>query len=376
MDIINLHFFVDEKVVSRCIKNFEDVLPHQNRYIIVIPDRDYQLKHVKVQNEQIFAVTYGSEEFYKAVGDLRQYRHVIIHLLTWEMFQFASEHPEGHFTWVTWGSDLYSDLLEVRGYKLYYDKKAIYKYQGRNKWYKRLGRATLGKFYEYKRMRVKVKALKNISRICTTPGDYRLLMEYFPEAQHLERARLGGYYPLDAMISKSLLESRVVGQNIIVGNSAYGHGNHVEVFQKLRSIDLTGRKVIVPLSYGDMPEYIMEEGKRILGEHFEPIVDFMPLDEYNKLLLSSSVFIYGNYRQAAVGNIVVALYVGGKVFLDEKNPLLQMYRDSGCIIFSIDELPEKINYELTEEEIETNKNAVIKNNSYEYLVKNIKQYFS
>ena len=145
MDIINLHLFVDEKVVSRCIQNFEDVLPHQNRYIVVIPDKDYRLKHVKVQHDQLFAVKYGSEEFYNAVGDLRQYKHVVIHLMTWDMFQFASEHPEAEITWASWGSDLYSDLLEVRGYKMYYDKRAIYKYQGRDSLIKRLGRATFGK---------------------------------------------------------------------------------------------------------------------------------------------------------------------------------------------------------------------------------------
>lgn len=375
MGIINLHFFVDEKVVSRCIQNFEDVLPHQNRYIVVIPEKDYQLKHVKVQNEQLFAVTYGSEEFYNVIGDLRQYKHVTIHLLTWEMFQFASEHPEAEITWASWGSDLYSDLLEMRGYKMYYNKRAIYKYQGRDALIKRLGRATLGKLQMRKIMKVRLRALQNISRVCMMDGEYNLLRQYYPEARHISLVHLG-YYPIDEMISKDMMDSRSAGKNIVVGNSAYGHGNHVEVFERLKKIDLSGRKVIVPLSYGDVPGYIMEEGKKLLGESFEPVVDFMPLEDYNRLLLSSDVFIYGNYRQAAVGNIVVALYIGAKVFLNPKNPLYKMYKDRGYMFFSIDELEEKINYCLTEDEVNNNRKMVLSSSSYDHIKENIIRYFS
>lgn len=375
MEIINLHLFVDEKVVNRCIQNFEDVLPGQNKYIVVIPEGNGTLNHVKITNDRTFAVTYGSEAFWKAIGDLRQYKNVIVHLMTSDMFRFVSEHPEANFTWASWGSDLYSDLLELRGYKMYYDKRAIFKYQGRDSLVKRIGRATIGRWQVKKLVNARIAALKNISRICTTDGEYKLLLKYYPEAKHISLVHLG-YYPVDAMISKEMMNSRVVGRNIIVGNSAYGHGNHVEVFKKLQKMDLTGRKVIVPLSYGDVPGYILEEGKKLLGDYFMPVVDFMPLEDYNRMLMSSDVFIYGNYRQAAVGNIVVALYIGAKVFLNKKNPLYSMYKERGYKFFSLDELEDKINYQLTEEEIENNRTKVLTSSSYEHIKDNIIHYFS
>ena len=67
--------------------------------------------------------------------------------------------------------------------------------------------------------------------------------------------------------------------------------------------------------------YISKVGEQYFGRKFNAIRDFMPLEEYNKFLLSADVFIYGNWRQEAVGNILIALFIGGKVFLDEKNPL-------------------------------------------------------
>lgn len=375
MDIINLHFFVDEKVVNRCIHNFEDVLPHQNKYIIVVPKENYHLQHVKVHDDYISVVTYGSEKFNNAIGDLRQYKNIIIHLLTWEMTQFVSEHPEAHITWAVWGSDLYSDFLEMRGYSMYYDKRAINRYQKRDSFIRRMARATLGKLRESKTMTTRLIALHHISRICTTEGEYKLLLKYFPEASHIRLVHLG-YYPIDAMISKEMMTLRAVGNNIIVGNSAYGHGNHIEVFKKLKGLDLTGRKVIVPLSYGDVPGYVLEEGKRILGDFFSPLVDYMPLDDYNRLLLGSDTFIYGNYRQAAVGNIVVALYIGAKVFLNTKNPLYNRYKEQGYKVFSIDELEDKINYHLTEEEILNNRRLILESSSYNHIKENIIRYFS
>ena len=39
--------------------------------------------------------------------------------------------------------------------------------------------------------------------------------------------------------------------DILVGNSAYPANNHLEVFKKLQDYDLSGRKVVVPLTYGN-----------------------------------------------------------------------------------------------------------------------------
>ena len=78
--------------------------------------------------------------------------------------------------------------------------------------------------------------------------------------------------------------------------------------------------------------YISKVGEQYFGRKFNAIRDFMPLEEYNKFLLSADVFIYGNWRQEAVGNILIALFIGGKVFLDEKNPLLKFYKDKGLVI--------------------------------------------
>ena len=62
----------------------------------------------------------------------------------------------------------------------------------------------------------------------------------------------------------------------------------------------------------------------ILGENSMQFVISCHWKNTINFLLSADVFIYGNWRQEAVGNILIALFIGGKVFLDEKNPLLKI----------------------------------------------------
>ena len=102
----------------------------------------------------------------------------------------------------------------------------------------------------------------------------------------------------------------------------------------------------------------------------------MPLDEYNRLLLTVRTFIFGSYRQQAMGNIIVALYLGATVFLDKRNTIMSRLQEMGCVFFSIDELEKRIDYRLSEAEIEQNRMQLRKCFSKEMQIRYIKEYFS
>ena len=126
------------------------------------------------------------------------------------------------------------------------------------------------------------------------------------------------------------------GSDILVGNSACLDNNHIEAFCQLAKQDLSGRKVVVPLSYGDpvYRELILEYGVKILGGHFYPIIDFIPLAEYNDRISRCSVAIMNHRRQQALGNIGALLYRGAKLFLDERNITYIFLKQRGAHIFS------------------------------------------
>jgi len=125
-----------------------------------------------------------------------------------------------------------------------------------------------------------------------------------------------------------------VRPDIQVGNSATPANNHVDVFRRLSEEDLTGRRVLVPLSYGsdDYRAFVIRRGQEILGDHFSPIVDFMPLDEYMNLFDRCGIVILNHYRQQAVGNSIAALWAGRSLYLGPST-VYRDYKSKGLPVF-------------------------------------------
>ena len=56
---------------------------------------------------------------------------------------------------------------------------------------------------------------------------------------------------LEADMVKGVDGVSLKGRNILLGNSASDTNNHLDAFEALRKLDLDGRKIITPLSYGN-----------------------------------------------------------------------------------------------------------------------------
>src|SRR5690606_25000226 len=98
--------------------------------------------------------------------------------------------------------------------------------------------------------------------------------------------------------------------------------------------------IIVPLSYGNSHyrEKIIEEGRRIFGDRFIPVIDFLSLEEYIDLLRSCSTVIMNHLRQQAAGNLYISLYLGARVYLDPANPLYDEFRSNGLSVYKLNEI--------------------------------------
>lgn len=166
------------------------------------------------------------------------------------------------------------------------------------------------------------------------PEDFSLLKSVLGKKFHAEYVQINyGSVERTCRLGPSIL----TGENILVGNSATPTNNHAEIFKMLAKLDLANRIAIVPLNYGAPASYrdaIIKLGERILGKHFMPLIDFMSLVDYNKLVSSCSVAIMNHRRQQALGNIGTALYKGAKVFLDETNVVYQSFINRGAHVFS------------------------------------------
>ena len=149
----------------------------------------------------------------------------------------------------------------------------------------------------------------------------------------------------------------------MLGNSASYENNHIEALDLVADLDLSDRKVICPLSYGldNYAKEIINYAEKKLGDKFDPLINFIKIEEYNQIISTCSIVIMNHLRQQAVGNIVIMMFFGAKVFLNKENPTYDFFKNNGAVIFSMDELTdENINIELTEEQKNTNKEVLKK----------------
>jgi len=134
------------------------------------------------------------------------------------------------------------------------------------------------------------------------------------------------------------------GMNILAGNSATESNNHVDLFLQIRDqVDLSRRKVIVPLSYGsdDYANKVVTVGKELLGDAFVPLLDFLPKQKYMEILRSCGFAIMNHRRQQAVGNVCMAMLMGARVYLRPENPLTEWIRRRGGVIGNAQKLDMK-----------------------------------
>lgn len=360
---MRLHIVQDEKVIQRTIDNFEAVFPGDNKFI-VLSNNGNKPQYVECGNNVLFC-KFGTNEFWNIVGSVNQYSMIVIHYMSPEAAKFINKIEHHCIYWIEWGADLFNALLEIKGFKLYEDNSLIYfrnnTYLPNRLWLLR------NKVTSYIIANRIVKAAKKVKYFVPDSmyDEYPLLLKYYPSLSHLEYREFF-YYPIDEIVGPSLVDKTVAGDNIMVGNSSSLTGNHKYVFDLLLKVKNKGTKVICPLSYGNRTNAkdIQDYGEKLFASDFSPLLTFMPLSEYNKVMLGSSNFIYGNIRQEAVGNILIALYLGGKVYLHPSNPLLVFYRRLGITLFTLEDLTsEQLRKPLDKDSANNNRYIVIKHYS-------------
>ncbi|MDE6255519.1 MAG: TDP-N-acetylfucosamine:lipid II N-acetylfucosaminyltransferase [Muribaculaceae bacterium] len=367
----NLHLLCDEKITSGIIDNFETVLPGLNDYIYFLNSDTTPLFARQSENCYIYR-----EDEKKPELNYAGYSKIIIHSLSFNKVKFCLNTlpPNIPIYWIMWGGDLYNTFLELRGYKIYH------KFFGRRSLRSRIKRfiQRLGFLSNHTRSYLSIFEKRDVTMVCAK-AEYQLLRKYYP---HQTRALKNNpnffYYPVEKVLGP-FVDAEAKGNTILVGNSNSLTNNHFYTFEFLKKVNLEDRKLLVPLNYGGTEiskNEVIKEGKRLFGERFQPLTDFLPLEEYNKRMLEAEYAVYGNWRQEAMGNIVIALYLGSKVFLSKRNPLLNFFGSVGIKIFILEEVTEdSFQVPLSKDERENNRRLIQQNFSWERMQDNIKSLF-
>jgi dTDP-N-acetylfucosamine:lipid II N-acetylfucosaminyltransferase len=380
-----VHICPDEKFMDGAHHTFELAFPAQNTFVVLKSPANPPIKFIRTI-PAVIEVVQNKETLSRLEHLSREADLVVLHGINYYTAKLVrkSQEPE-KFLWMILGAELYQNpyiyhenLLGEQTQKL---KEKLEKKLSLKEKFKGI----------YRKLRYQgpeIKEEKKLWQVKESLAKVNFFGSLFPEELDMLKKndilapethfQHFSFYPIEYFTGGDV-ENLVSGKNILLGNSASYTNNHLEAFNILSSLDLKGREVITPLSYGN-PVYskeIIKQGSSILKSNFEPLIEFLPLEAYNQVLWSCGVVVMNHYRQQGVGNILASLWMGCKVYLSERNLVLGYLKRIGCNVYSIESELRPENYQalkgLTVEQIAANRAVLKENISENSLVKHLQE---
>lgn len=364
-----VHICSDEKFIKLSYDQFEYLYPNQNQFYIY-GSGDNVIKYIKLNPFVKYLEI--NQFFFESLNDSIVIFHSIPIFLTAYLKYINSSNK---VVWFLFGFETYGDSI-LYSENLLLDKITLNHFKEKSKQFsfndklqhsifpiirkfKKNWRLSK-KEYLQRKTKERLIQLKRVDYIGTSFEEERVLQS---KILNFERPLFHfWYYPLELIIDPGT-KINFNKNKILIGHSGYPNGNHLDVFYKIKSLDLDKKQIIVPLSYGDQ-EYInkITELNPLRLDNQQYITDFLKLKDYNILLNSVKIAIFNNRRQQAIGNIITLIYFGAKVFLSEKNTFYQYLKKIGIIVYSYEKdlNNASINNIHNHQEIEYNRNILYK----------------
>ena len=127
--------------------------------------------------------------------------------------------------------------------------------------------------------------------------------------------------------------------SIILGNSRNAYNNHLDIIDGIKKTkDPHNFKFLLLFNYGVNNNYAHSVRKEAHEVNSIKVIDeFLSLDEFSKLYSDADALVMNGYRQMAMGNIFEALRNGTKVYLSEKNVILEWLRIEGFMVYTLND---------------------------------------
>lgn len=369
MSLKILHIVPDDKFIDGAIDTFNQT-SSINTYVSIDAVESFIYIKSHVAEVQILS----KETLLPFILNGR-YHLVAFHTLPRDKYELALQIPKHiKVLWLSWGYDLYSPvekmpaILPIELYKPL-TNDLIHPIEKVSP-YKRLKRLIKRVIY-YKKYRIAYleeqrviqdeirmqKAL--LSRIdymsTVLPSEYEMLSQL--EGIHAE------YFPFQYAFEDDFSYGDMYdnADKILLGNSATETNNHLDIIALLNQRNIKN-ECILPCSYGSS-EYLQKLKQSLLGHqtNLHIIEDFFPQAEYATLLCSCRVGIFGHLRQQAIGNILICMLQGSKVYLYRDSIAYKYFSKAGYYVYTIEEdlTDNHIALPLSKPEREQNKSLIL-----------------
>lgn len=337
-----LHLSSDEKFIPFVKAVFDEVLPGASQFRVMRNKRSSTTFVKPDQNVRFIGRGYLLSGAMKR--DIAWADCIVVHYMSPWFARAVADAPIGKLVvWHGWGADYYH-LLEGFDKNLYLPLTESWidaheKLPTRNV-IGRLIQAGVDRVADMLLRHPYERMLARVDLVSMMAEEYELLRRSQPQV----RAKHHLLYCFSAEESFVPIPGKMDGPDILLGNSASPTNNHLDALELFRSLDLTGRKLIVPLSYGDKryASDVCDRGRALFGDRFVPLLDYMSSEAYHARIASCGTVFMNHRRQQAAGNVSVALLKGAKVFMRPENFLYPMFTGLGARISACPEAMDKI----------------------------------
>lgn len=321
-----LHVFNDQKKFSydyfRMLKDYEfDLSEHKLVHYGKASDM-YELLGVDTLFIPSFFSIRGCFTFYKLMCEADK---IIVHSMASPLLIYivgVDKKIADKIFWVIWGKDLY----------LYHLSKE---------------KSVFLRLYEHYRKKAFAR-VKHVIPILYR--DYELANKWYnTNAEVFENNMLYPYcIDRDECYSVSSYKEQIDPKKwvVLLGNSASETNRHIDALNKLKRCEDSISKIYCPLSYNGKRSYIdavIVEGKKLFGDRFVPMQNFVPREKYFEILREVSIGFFNYERQEGLGNIYSLILQGKTVYLNKNTSSYSFFSDNGIKVKEI----QNVNSELS-----------------------------
>lgn len=361
-----LHIIKDDKFFDGVINAFESDERLENRSVLMVKSKNYKFNRIR-QTEKVDLL--WNKQMQRDCLCSSDYDVVFFHSLTADRYKYLQYIPKDKIViWWCWGYDIYfgshgmRPLVPLEEYKpitsqLFAERRKNILYIAKDLFCYMKGQIEKEHYYRLRRM--------VLSRVDffqpVIPLEYEIMKNQkgFQAKEFYYPRRFTSYYAETGCIKNE-------NGGILIGNSATYTNNHLDVWTDIHKYVPSYRNIIIPVNYGVQryADYLSKEIKS-KSHHIHFIREFMPRDEYFKLIDGCSYAVFGVIRQQALGNINYCLCKGIKVFLYRDSLVYRFLKNSGFVVFAIEDIDEEsFKQPLTKNQLLQNKNAFEKEKNY------------
>lgn len=289
---MNIHIIPNDKFTEKFINLIETEYPDGSNYIYIY---EINQKFVKKQYSNVKYIKDFRREIDLSIANGDNDKIFIHGYFSWYLLLILSIRLKRKdfkkVVVIVWGGDLYDERLKLKesiDFKLCIHEM------------------------------IKKRFLKKVRMYMTfASSDFEILCKWY----HTRGVQFDCLYPsnidktyLDNIKKETFPKKEI---SILIGNSASETNQHVDIINTLSQYKNENIQIICPLSYGDK-EYgrkIEEYGKKVFGEKFIAIKEYMSPEKYSDLLNSVEIAVFNHNRQQATGNIEILAYLGKKIYV-------------------------------------------------------------